>query len=209
MKKNWFINLFVCLTKITGIIPAVLFLKPKVFVEKGAKRSLPKNCILVSNHKSLLDFVLYLVIFPFRTIHFLIAEVMYNKNKFMTFLLNSLGGIKVERDDHDFSFISESIEVLDKGRALGVFPESRLPINNKPWPFTTSTAFIAINSDAPIIPVYTDGNYGIFKRANVCIGKPIYVSDYLKDGIEPEQQIEELTNIIESKVYELKEVIKK
>ncbi len=205
MKNKWFINLFLLFTKITGIFPALLFLKPKVYVQDGAKRRLPKNCILVSNHKSLLDFVLYLLVFPFRTIHFLIAEVLYNKGGFFSFLLNSWGGIKVERDEREFSFMSEAIEVLDKGGAIGVFPEARLPINNKPWPFTTSTAFIALHSDAPIIPVYTDGNYGLFKRAHVCIGKPIYAANYCdSEKQDSQEQITHLTKIMEQKVHELK-----
>ncbi len=208
MKNKWFINLFLGFTKLTGIIPALIFFKPRIHIEKGAKRCLPKSCILVSNHKSLLDFVLYLVVFPFRTIRFLMAEVLYNKNKLFSFLLNSWGGIKVERDDRDFSFVSETLEVLDNGGAVGIFPEARLPINNKPWPFTTSTAFIAMHSDAPIVPVFTDGNYGLFKRANVCIGKPLYLTDYCKEGLTEQEQIKHLTDILENKVYALKDEMK-
>ena len=207
MKNKWFINLFLGFTKLTGIIPAFLLFKPRVFVAQNAKRRLPKNCILVSNHKSLLDFVLYLLVFPFRTIHFLMAEVLYNKSKFFAFLLNSWGGIKVERDERDFSFVNESIEILDKGGAVGIFPEGRLPINNKPWPFTTSTAFIAIHSDAPIVPIYTDGNYGLFKRATVCIGEPFSLADYAKDGLNEGEQLTHLTKVLEEKVYALKSLI--
>jgi 1-acyl-sn-glycerol-3-phosphate acyltransferase len=207
MKNKWFINLFLGFTKLTGIIPAFLFFKPRVFVAQNAKRRLPKNCILVSNHKSLLDFVLYLVIFPLRTIHFLMAEVLYNKSKFFAFLLNSWGGIKVERDERDFSFVNESIEILDNGGAIGIFPEGRLPINNKPWPFTTSTAFIAMHSDAPIVPIYTEGNYGIFKRAKVCIGEPFLLTDYAKKDLNDGEQLTHLTKVLEEKVYALKTVI--
>lgn len=207
MKNKWFINLFLGFTKLTGIIPAFLFFKPRVFVAQNAKRRLPKNCILVSNHKSLLDFVLYLLIFPLRTVHFLMAEVLYNKSKFFAFLLNSWGGVKVERDERDFSFVNESIEILDNGGAIGIFPEGRLPINNKPWPFTTSTAFIAMHSDAPIVPIYTEGNYGIFKRAKVCIGEPFLLTDYAKEGLNDGEQLTHLTKVLEEKVYALKTVI--
>ncbi len=207
MKNKWFVRFFLIITKLTGFIPTLIFFKPKVYTEDGAKRRLPKNCILVSNHKSIFDFALYLIIFPFRTIHFLMAEVLYNKSKFFAFLLNSWGGIRVERDAHDFSFVSESIEVLDRGGIVGIFPEGRLPVNNKPWPFTTSTAFIAIHSDAPIVPIYTNGNYGLFKRAKVCIGKPFYVSDYYKEGLEEKDQIKHLTELTEKKVYDLKNTI--
>ena len=208
MKNKWFINLFLGFTKLTGGIPALILFKPRVFLDKNAKRSLPKNCILISNHKSLLDFVLYLLIFPFRTVHFLMAEVLYNKSKFFAFLLNSWGGIKVERDERDFSFVNESIEVLDNGGSVGIFPEGRLPINNKPWPFTTSAAFIAMHSDAPVVPIYTDGNYGIFKRANVCIGEAFSLTSYAKEGLNEAEQLIHLTNVLEEKVYALKSLIK-
>lgn len=207
MKNKWFINLFLGFTKLTGIIPALIFFKPRVFVSQNSKRRLPKNCILVSNHKSLLDFVLYLLIFPLRTVHFLMAEVLYNKSKFFAFLLNSWGGIKVERDERDFSFVNESIEVLDKGGSVGIFPEGRLPINGKPWPFTTSAAFIAMHSDAPIVPIYTDGNYGLFKRAKVCIGEPFSLASYAKEGLNEGEQLTHLTKILEEKVYELKSLV--
>lgn len=205
MKKTGFINAFVGFAKLTGLLPAWLLFKPKVYVQPGAKRRLAKPCILVSNHKSLLDFVLYLVVFPLRTVRFLMAEVLYNKGKFFSFLLNSMGGIKVDRDAHDFSFVSDSIEVLDNKGIVGIFPEARLPINNKPWPFTTSTAFIAMHADAPIVPVYTDGQYGLFKRAHVAIGKPLTLTDYCKDGLTEEEQLQHLTNVLESNVYALKD----
>lgn len=182
----------------------LLFFKPRVFKTWDAKRQLPKGAIMVSNHKSLMDFILYLIVFPFRTIRFLMAEVLYNKNKPFSFMLNSLGGIKVDRDAHDFSFISEVIERLEKKDTIGIFPEARLPINGKPWPFTTSTAFIATKIDVPIVPVYTDGNYGLWKRAHVCIGEAFHLSDYIEDGLTESEQLEHLTKVLETKVYELK-----
>ncbi len=208
MKKKWFIRLFLAFTKLTGYLPAMLLFKPKVYREAGSKK-LPKPCIIVSNHKSLLDFVLLLILFPFRTIHFLMAEVLYKKGKFFSFLLNSWGGIRVDRDDKNFSFVSDALEVLDNGGTVGVFPEARLPIAGKPWPFTPSTAFIALHTDAPIIPVYTDGNYGIFKRAKVCIGQPIYARDYLDASMTTQEQIDTLTKVLQEKVYALKDLPEK
>lgn len=207
MKNKFFVNFFLAFTKITGAIPTYIFMKPKIYLEDGAKRSLPKNCILISNHKSLLDFVLYLLVFPFSTIRFLMAEVLYQKNKILTFLLNSFGGIKVDRNNRDFAFVSTSVDILNNGGKVGIFPESRLPINGKPFPFTTSAAFIALHSTAPIIPVYTNGHYGIFKRVSVCIGKPLFVADYIKSGLDEQEQLTHLTKIIENKVYELKSIM--
>ncbi len=208
-KKNWWINLVLAFTKLTGLVPALLFLKPRVRVQKGGKRRLPRPAILVSNHCALMDFVLYLFVFPFRTIRFLMAEVLFRKGKFFSGFLYSLGGIYVNRDSKDFGFVSNSIEVLDKGGILGVFPQGRLPLNGKPFPFTVSTAFIALHANAPIVPVYTDGNYGLFKRVNVVIGKPFYLADYMQEGLSEDEQLKVLTALLEQKVYDLKEEIGK
>ena len=210
MNRNKFIvNFCLGFVKLTGIIPALIFLKPKVYLEEGAKRKLPKPCILVSNHKSLMDFVLYLVVFPFRTIRFLMAEVLFNKGTFFGKFLYAIGGIRVDRDDKDFEFVSNSLEVIDKKGTLGIFPEGRLPIDGKPFPFTVSTAFIATHCDAVIVPVFTDGNYGLFKRANVVIGKEIYLAEYIEKGLSESEQLDRLTKLLQEKVYSLKNEIKK
>jgi 1-acyl-sn-glycerol-3-phosphate acyltransferase len=206
--KVWFIKLATGLAKVTGYVPAWLLFKPKVTLAPGARRRLPKGCILVSNHRSLLDFPLYLVVFPFRTTRFLTAEVLFNKGKFMSFLLHCLGCIKVDREGKAFSFVSDAIELLDNGQTLGVFPEGRLPVGGKPFPFTVSTAFIATHTDAMIVPVYTDGNYGIAKRANVVVGETFDLKGCCKEGLSEQEQLQQLTDILRQKVYDLAEEIK-
>ena len=203
IKNKHLVNFTVGLAKVTGVLPAWLLFKPKVRLAPGASRRLPKNCILVSNHTSLMDFVLYFLVFPRRTIRFPMAEVLYNKGKAMAFLLDALGGIKVDRDGKDFGFVPECLEVLDSGGTLGIFPQGRLPLNGKPFPFTVSTAFIATNTDAPIIPVYTGGHYGISRRADVVIGAPIHVADLLQPGLSQDAQLQKLTEMLEKTVYDL------
>ena len=204
IKNKHLVNLTVGLAKVTGVLPAWLLFKPKVRLAPGAKRALPKNCILVSNHTSLMDFVLYFLVFPRRTIRFPMAEVLFNHGKAMSVLLYALGGIKVDRDGKDFGFVSECLEVLDGGGTLGIFPQGRLPVDGKPFPFTVSTAFIATNTDAPIIPVYTGGKYGISRRADVVIGAPIHVADHLQPGLSRDEQLQKLTELLEKTVYDLK-----
>ena len=208
-KNKWLVNLCVGFVKLTGIVPAWLFLKPRIHVCDGGSRKLPKNCILVSNHISLLDFVLYLVVFPLRTVRFLVAEVLYNRNKLLAAFLPLIGSIRVDRDAKSFDFVSNALEVLDDGGAVGVFPQARLPIKGQPrFPFTASTAFIAMRTDAPIIPVYTDGNYGLTKRTNVVIGAPIYLKQLWQEGLGEQEQLDHLTKVLEERVFALKEEIK-
>lgn len=207
-RKKWFIDFATGLAKLTGYVPGWLFFKPRVTLAPGAKRKLPKGCILVSNHRSLMDFPVYLLVFPFRTVRFLTAEVLFNKNKLMSFMLYSLGCIRVDRDGKAFDFVSNAIEVLDSRQTLGIFPEGRLPVGGKPFPFTVSTAFIATHADALIVPVYTDGNYGLLKRCNVVIGEAFDLKAHCQEGLSEQQQLEQLTAVLRQKVYDLSREIK-
>ena len=198
-------------TKITGIIPALLFFKPKVYyVDKRVQgRHIKRGSILMSNHQSLMDFVLYLIVFFRNTLRFLMAEVLFKKNKIFTWFLFALGGVYVNRDACDFSFMNESVNILKKGGVVGVFPQGRLPVGGKPFPFKSGITYIALRSGCPIVPVYTDGNYGIFKRARVVIGTPIYLKDYYNSENSEIKEMERLTELLEQKTYELKEFLNK
>ena len=209
MKQKNVNHLLLWFVKLTGVPLALLFFKPKIYYvdKKVQSRRLPKSCILMSNHKSLMDFVFYLCLFFGKTIRFLMAEVLFNKGKLFASFLFGIGGIYVNRDNYDFSFMYETIKVLDKGGIVGIFPQGRLPVGDKEWPFKPSVTYIALNSDAPIVPVYTDGNYGLFKRAKVVIGTPIDIHEYCTQKNPNEAEIKRLTEMLQSKVEELKEFL--
>ena len=114
----------------------------------------------------------------------------------------------MERDAKAFDFVAHALDVLDDGGCIGVFPQARLPLKGQKFPFTVSTAFIALRTDAPIIPVYTDGNYGLFKRANLVIGAPIHLQEFCQEGLSEQEQLTHLTKLLEEKVFQLKEEIK-
>lgn len=196
---TWFV-------RITGAWAAIPFFKPKVYYQNKDMqgKSLPKPSIVISNHVSLLDFVVYLFVFWRNFIRFQVAEVMFNKSGFMSGLLYRLGCIRVDRDTFDFSFIGDSLDALDNGEVLGIFPSGRLPVNGKPFPFKPSAVFIALRTDAPIIPVYTDGQYGLTKRTRIVVGEPIYIKDYCQSPEPSREELETLTHMLEDKVYALR-----
>lgn len=195
--------------KITGFVPMWLFLSPSYrYMNKKYKPKGP--FILVSNHVSLLDMPLYWIKFFGTNLRFTVAEVMFNKNKYMNWMLYRIGCIKVDRNAYDFSFIEDSIDCLDRGESVGIFPSSRLPVNGVPFPFKPSVAIIALNSDAVILPCYTDGNYGLFKRAHVMVGDPVKATDLLggRTDLPEEEQLKLITENLERLVYSLGDELK-
>ena len=168
---------------------------------------MPKPCIFVSNHQSLLDFALYLCLFFGRTIRFQMAEVLFEKGKLFSNFLFWLGGIYVNRNKLNMEMMATSIRILDAGGTVGVFPQGRLPVDGKPFPFKSGVVYMALHSDAPIVPVYTDGNYGLKKRATVVIGKPINLKEWCTDEKPSLATIEALTAQLEQTVYDLKGLV--
>ena len=198
-----FFNYFV---KITGLLPYLIICRTKVsFVNKKKQsRHIKGKAILISNHTSVYDYALMLFLFYFRTLRYQMAEVLYKK-KLLGLFLKMMGGIYVNRDNLDFSFMDKSKKILDKGGVVGVFPESRLPKEKeeRPLPFKESVTILALESGAPIIPVFTKGNYFAKSRTRVIIGEPINVRDYYDNSKSEKENVSNITNILRDKIIEL------
>ena len=131
-EEESFSRLFLGFVKVTGFLPGLLLFKPKIYYvnKKAQSRKLPRPCIFMSNHKSLMDFALYLIAFPFASIRFLMAEVLYNKGKFFSKFLYWLGGIRVDRDAYNFDFVDKSVDCLSSGQVVGIFPEGKRSVTD-------------------------------------------------------------------------------
>lgn len=178
--------------------------------KKSQSRRIKGPAIIVSNHTSVYDYAVMLFVFRFRYLRYLMAELLFRK-KGLSGFLKAMGGIKVDRDNLDFSFISKSLDTLEKGGVVGIFPEGRLPKEGetRPLEFKPSAAYLGYLSEVPIIPVYTNGSYFKRKRAQVIIGKKIIVKDLIDENYSEKENIERLNEILRQKVIELEDELNK
>ena len=196
---NWFI-------KITAFPIYWVILRPKISYEdkKVQSRRIRGRAIVVSNHHSVLDVAVMLFTFPFRTLRCAVAELMYRKNIFMTLLLRGMGTVKVDRDMHDFSFLTAFQKILDRGGVVEIYPESRLPKQGEKLPleFKPSAVYLALQTGAPIIPVCQNGRYFTKKRMRIIIGTPIDVRSLYKEELSEKDNLVNITNHIRGKIIE-------
>lgn len=201
-------KLFTGFTKVTAYpIELMVFRTKFLYEDKSVQsRKIKGPAIIVSNHTSMYDFAQMMQAFFGRHLHCLMADILYRK-KMMSWFLNQLDGIKISREGKNFSFIEKSVDILKKGGVIEIYPESRIPEPKEETPleFKPSAAYIAILSGAPIIPVYTDGNYFGKGRAHVMIGKPIIPSEIIDPSLEMNKNIEILTNHMRNKVIALRD----
>ena len=125
--------------------------------------------------------------------------------------LKLMGGIFVDRDSHDFSFMDKSQAILEKGGVVGIFPESRIPEKDeeKPLEFKPSAAALALAANVPVIPVYTDGVYFKKKRARVIIGKPVYPSELYNSQEDYKTNVENITKALRNNIINLGKTLAK
>jgi 1-acyl-sn-glycerol-3-phosphate acyltransferase len=199
-------RIVVWFVKITGWLPQLLYFRKKV-TYIGKKEKVRGKTLIISNHKSLMDYALYMFTFPFVTLRTLTAEVIYNKGKLMAWFIKKLGCIRVDRDSYNFSFLDRTIDILNDNGTVLMFPESRLPDSDKMLEFKSSFVYIALESGAPILPVFTNGSYGKKKRARAVIGEKIYLNELYDKSKSEEENIKYLTEYVRNYVLKLGESI--
>ena len=203
---HWFV-------KITGFIPQLLVFRTKVYYEdqRVQGRYIRGRAIVVANHTSVLDVATMLFVFPWRTLRVVAAEIMYAKNPFMSALLYLLGAIRVDRESHDFSFLSACERILKKGGVVEIYPEARLPKagEERPLPLKPSAVYLALQTETPIVPVYTNGEMFSRKRLRVVIGKPIDVCRLYDDQKSEKENIESINTYLRGKIIELGQQIER
>ena len=195
------------LVKVTAWPVQFLCFRTKILYENGDKRhrKIKGAAIVASNHTSIWDYAAMIFVFPARVLRYLMAEILFERNKLLGWFLRSMGGVKTDRNHFDFSFVVKCEEILEKGGAIGVFPEGRLPekAEEKPLPFKPSMAYIALRSGAPIVPVYVTGSYFKRKRNYVVIGEKMRVEDLIDETLSERENIERISAAVRAKIMEL------
>ena len=198
--------LFTWLVKITGWPLYALLLRPKTYYEnkKVQSRRIRGGAIVVSNHTSVYDFAVTMFTFPSRTLRCAVAELMYEKNIFMTLLLRAFGTVRVDRTTHDFSFLSACEKILGRGGVVEIYPESRLPLPNesRPLAFKPSAVYLALQTGAPIIPICNNGHFFEKQRMRIMIGTPIDVRALYNDELSEKENIANITTHVRGKIIE-------
>ncbi len=195
--------------KLTGWPIWMPIARPKIHYEDKAVqgRRIQGSAIIMPNHTEIWDYAAMMFLFPRRILHCVVAELMYEKNPFMTFLIKALGSVRVDRNSPDFAFIGKCTAILDKGGVVELYPEARIQWGERKelLPFKPSIAYLALESGAPIIPVYTDGNYFGKGRNHIIIGKPVDVRQLYDESLSEKENIAAITEILRGRIYALRD----
>ena len=144
---------------------------------KGLENELEEGaCLICANHISMHD-IFFIGTHLKRQIYFFAKKELF-KNPILRKVLTSFGTIPVNRGAGDLKAIKSTIEVLEKGNYVGLFPQgTRIP-DKEPSvdDAKAGVGLFAYRSKCSILPVHIKTkNYRVrlFRKVTVTIGKPI------------------------------------
>lgn len=140
--------------------------------------------ILASTHQSFLDPVLVGLGLP-RPVHILARDSLF-RNRLFRRLIRSLNAFPVKRNAADYSAMHESLERLEEGKQLLLFPEGTRTRDGSIGKLHPGLALLARRTDAWVVPVTIDGAHECWPRGRklfrpgkirVLFGPPMRVDD--------------------------------
>lgn len=139
------------------------------------------GCIIASNHNRGPDIVVLGYASP-RQLHYMSKEELF-RNKFIARWIGALGAFPVKRGQRDSDALERAVEVIQRGKVLGMYPEGTRSPDGKLQRGRSGVARIALAAKAPIVPVVVINSEAILRDVlkfqwrpvvTVRFGKPIY-----------------------------------
>ena len=154
--------------------------------------------IFCGNHRTYLD-PPAIVVTAGRHMRFLAKEEL-RKNPLFAFLGFVFDGIYVKRDAKDITAMKEAMKTLKAGECVGMFPEgTRNGLEKNDGKMKSGACYMALKTNALIVPIGIKGEAKPFKRTTLVYGKPIDFSkkyDLKEDKEAAEKATEELKEAI-------------
>ena len=132
------------------------------------------------------------------------------KPKWSNWLLSALGGFPVTRGTADREALMRSIDVLNGGEPLVLFPEGERKSGPIVQPLFDGAAYVAAKCNVPIVPVAIGGSERAMpkgakfiypRKVHIVIGKPLYPE--VTGSRVPRQAVRDLTERVHTDLQRL------
>ncbi len=132
--------------------------------------------IVCANHIAVRDVMIMGATCP-RQIKFLAKKELFSV-PVLSSIIKALGAVKLDRGGSDIGAIRKSLELLEGGDMVALFPQGhRYPgVDPSNTPIKNGAGLLAYRSGCDILPVFIkvkNNKYGLFRRVKVIYGRPI------------------------------------
>ena len=131
--------------------------------------------VLAANHSGCADAVWLLLALNLPKMSRIIAKKELRSMPVLGWIMEKLGIIFVDRAAHDGTAYHTCVQALEAGEQMVVFVEGTRCNGNKHVRAKTGAVRMAVEADAPIVPVFITRNKTPFCPINVIFGQPYHL----------------------------------
>lgn len=193
--------MFYTIVKYIAKLYLIIFYRVKVY-NADSFNKIEGGCILCCNHTSNLDPVV-LACYTKRTVNFMAKKELF-EIPFVKYFIKGLQAFPVDRTGVTLSAIKNAIEILKKGKVMGIFPEGTRVHEFNENNAKPGVAMIAKMAQVPVVPVYINSTYKLFSKVEIIYGEP---TDYFSsiEGKITSEQYNVIGKKILTDIYSLKD----
>lgn len=199
--KMWFHDF----VKVTGAIPAIIYLRLKRIFTGNKKGLFRGSYIISSNHGTFIDPIIIMNAFWVRRVCFVATQDFFEK-KFLNLLFRGFGCIPVDKNNPTLKTFNGVSEKLNRGHIVCIFPEGKVTKDSELHTLKSGIVMMAFMNEVPILPIYIAKKDKWYERQKVVIGEKIDIFSYIKGKMPTMDELNYLSILLLEKEKELKEI---
>lgn len=121
-----------------------------------------------------------------RRVAFMAKEELF-RNRFVAWVISGLGVFPVKRGQPDRAALRHSIDILESGGCLGIFPEGTRNRSGRLAKAEPGAAYFALKTGTPVIPVGISSSFKLFSPLIVRFGKPLDLEQFRSGRMSSDQ----------------------
>ena len=200
-------RIFYNFVRITGALPGLIWLRPRILYESPAARKHMKGGgLIVCNHISLLDPVYVMFAIWYRRIRFICLKEFFN-GRFSSLIFRLGRCIPIDRENVSMDTLREVVSGLKGGDLITIFPEGHINESGEAMErFKSGAVLMSTMGARPILPVYIDKPKRPLSRLTAAIGEPMDPAGEL--GQRPtSEQLQAFSERLQGKEMELMQLV--
>lgn len=179
------------------------FIRVKVYGAEKVPQS--GGLVVAANHESMLDMFMIGYRLP-RYLKWMAKEEIF-KNKLLGKIFTACGAYPVKRNSRDLSAARTTFELLEKGEAVGIFPQgTRSRGNGRNNKAKHGVSKFAIEAGVPVQPVAIWGKIRLFGKVYVKFGDPVVLPQPAEGEKYTKEDYTKMAQEILDGIYSLMEV---
>ncbi len=190
------------LIRITGALPGLVWLRPKIrYTAKQAKKRLRGGVLVIANHTSFIDPASMMYVLWYRRLYF-VCHQAFVETKAGPFFRAAGCLIPINADNFSVGSFRSITESLRDGKAVTLFPEGHVNKGDEMLEFKSGMVLISMQSKRPIVPVYLKPRRHWYSRLKAVVGEPVDITS-LSEGRPAFSKIQEVTALLKKREEEL------